>query len=539
MSSSEDSVLTLSDIRSCMKNYRSCLVYQENSRFCNATSQPTWIKAFLSRAIICCIAQYSGNLENSEVSNFIRKNIGATSHNIDEKIQYLYEELIKDDCQSIEEEEKHLCIALSRCAYLYFLDDYKKKKSTTMELKIFKKLSEITFLTPEGKKLSDKIKSSLIASIGLKIGRQCLPCKYTFDKEKESNLSEVLASIDSVKLLTAAIITALNYQNDNMERRTTDDKVDQLTKHIHSYLLSDIGKKSKIEELTIEKIYKAVAPKSVIVICRSEKYDSETGKPIKSFLVNDLLAEEALEFMGLDAELLNLDLIDAKKLFTINLCESAGALKDLLRKCYPMIETIWTRIAKNIRNNYLHTLRASSYYDDAGEVTHELDEVDYPIPAYKKRLRIILNRTYPDITGIIQQCGCDEDFFTNCSLEISTDKPDRIIEMVIDSIVALILISFCYCKTLYDDKELYILKKNYIEKLRTCIQNKFAHIPSGNGGNNMVNWEEIFVFLKGLRNQLIEDGQFERAEDIDKYLEQKNIGFHDENSKLPPSRGRD
>lgn len=123
MSSGEDSVLTLSDIRNCMRNYWPSLVYQQDALFYQATSQPKWMSAILSHAIIGCMTQNSGDFENSEASNFIRKNIGARSHNVDAKLRYLYEELIKDDYRAIAEEEAHLHIALSRCAFIAALND--------------------------------------------------------------------------------------------------------------------------------------------------------------------------------------------------------------------------------------------------------------------------------------------------------------------------------------------------------------------------------------------------------------------------------
>lgn len=243
MSSSEESVLTLSDIRSCMRNYWPSLVYQQDSLFYQATSQPKWMSAILSHDIIGCMTQNSGDFENSEASNFIRKNVGARSHNIDAKLRYIYEELIKDDYRAIAEEETHLHIALSRCAYISALNDSQKWGSSKQGVKISDRyrdyLSGITSLSPEGEQLSKKIRSSLIASVGLKIGRQCLPYDYTSDDTKESNLPEILGSIDSVKLLTAAIIIALNYQNNSLERRENDETVDALTKRIHKFLLSD------------------------------------------------------------------------------------------------------------------------------------------------------------------------------------------------------------------------------------------------------------------------------------------------------------
>lgn len=257
MSSSENPALTLSDIRACMRRYCRGLVYQQDSLFYQATSQPKWMSAILSRAIIGCMTQNSGAFENSEASNFIRKNIGVPSHNIDAKLRYLYDELIKDDYRAIAEEEAHLHIALSRCAYILSLNDSQMWGSTKSGAKISDRykdnLSNITTLSPEGAQLSIDIKNSLIASIGLKIGRQCLPYDYTSDDVKEGKLSEILGAIDSVKLLTAAIIIALNYQNNSLERRNNDKTVDALTKRIHEFLLANPterphGRKSAVSE---------------------------------------------------------------------------------------------------------------------------------------------------------------------------------------------------------------------------------------------------------------------------------------------------
>lgn len=243
MSSGEDSALTLDDIRSCMRKYWRSLVFLQNSQFYQATSQPKWMKAILSHTIVGIMARNSGELDDSEASNFIRKNIGAKSHKIDAKLRYLYEELIKDDYRAIAEEEAHLHIVLSRCAYISTLSDSQIWGSTKQGKRISDKykenLSGIKALSSEGEVLSKEIRSSLIASIGVKIGRQCLPYNYTSDDMKESNLPEILGTIDSVRLLTAAILIALNYQNNSLERRMNDETVDTLTKRIHKYLLSD------------------------------------------------------------------------------------------------------------------------------------------------------------------------------------------------------------------------------------------------------------------------------------------------------------
>lgn len=245
MSSDENSVLTLKDICNCMKKYWPNLVFLQDSQFYQVSSQPKWMKAILSHAIISIMPRNTGELDDSEVSNFMKKNIKATSHTIDAKLKNIYKELTKEDCRAIEEEEAHLHIVLSRCAYILSLDDSKKwgsmskDKGRQLSDRYKTVLSGIKTLSPEGKALSNEIRSSLIASIGLKIGRQCLPYDYTSDAIKESQLPKILAAIDSVRLLTAVILIALNYQNDSSERRMNDATVDTLTKRIHEYLLSD------------------------------------------------------------------------------------------------------------------------------------------------------------------------------------------------------------------------------------------------------------------------------------------------------------
>ncbi len=258
MSSDEDSVLTLKDICNCMKKYWPNLVFLQDSQFYQVSSYPKWIKAILSHAIISFMPRNSGELDSSEVSNFINKNIGAPSHNIDAKFNNIYKELTKEDCRAIEEEEMHLHIVLSRCAYILALDDSKKwgsiskHKGRQLSDRYKTVLSGIKTFSPEGKALSNEIRSSLIASIGLKIGRQCLPYYYTSDDIKESQLPEILKEIDSVRLLTAAIIIALNYQNNSSERRINDETVDSLTMRIHSYLLPDSTSRTRSSSVSID-----------------------------------------------------------------------------------------------------------------------------------------------------------------------------------------------------------------------------------------------------------------------------------------------
>ena len=244
MESYEKSVLTLNDIRSCMNEQKKNLVYMEDSQFYQALSQPKWMKAILSKGISDCITQNDGEFESSEVTNFLKKDLNATSHPINTKLSLLYNRLISDGISSIEEEENHLRIVLSRCAYIKDLEDSKKWGTSTGRRQISeryqKDLSQISSLSAEGAELSRLFSNSLINLASPMIGSQCLPYNYTSDDDQVQNLPEILRRIDGVKLLTAAIIISLNYKNNYTSYRDNDKHIDQLTKTIFQYLLPEL-----------------------------------------------------------------------------------------------------------------------------------------------------------------------------------------------------------------------------------------------------------------------------------------------------------
>lgn len=238
MSNGKDAPLTLADIRGCMKNYENNLVYQQDHMFIQVTSQPTWMRAMLTKSIIDCMTQKSGVLLDSEATNFMGKKLKAESHKVAAKFKAVYSEVKIDG--AIEEEETQVRIALGRCAYVSSLDDSQKWGDLNQISDRYNNaLAGIISLSPDGERLARKIKSSLIESFGLKIGRQCLPYSYTKNDDQERRLPSVLEAIDGVKLLTAAIITALNYQNNSLERRENDKEVDALTRRIQKYLLPE------------------------------------------------------------------------------------------------------------------------------------------------------------------------------------------------------------------------------------------------------------------------------------------------------------
>lgn len=539
MNSGKDSALTLNDIRNCMRNYCSSLVYQQDSLFYQATSQPKWMRAFLSHAIIGCMTQNSGEFENSEASNFIRKNIGAEYHNIDNKLRNLYEELIKDDCRAIAEEEAHLRIALSRCAYVLALNDSQIWGPSKQGLKISDRykdnLSGITSLSPEGEQLSNRIKSSLIASIGLKIGRQCLPYYYTSDDIKESNLPKILESIDGVRLLTATILIAINYQNNNLERRPNDKEVDALTKRIYQFLFSKPAgvhnKSTTITEnvyslLTLGTIFNGTAYRKIVATLNTE------NRKLNVSFLNDIEHNNILTFLGLDNDIFDSSSVNIEKLVTENYCDSADTLKSFFDKCANILESVWKHLVDEIETNLSYTFSASSYFEETQKMpTQYSDLTPYSIPTHTVRWDNALEQACSSVKNIIQSTRVGVDFFMNCKKEVSADS-------IIEYIATLVLISFCYCKTPTNSEVETAIKTRYRKVLLEFVRKKFDYNSSDNNGSAMSALREGIQDLLNLRDQLWSEGQYAYASVIDKFYNELKLSHNDENSLIPPSRNR-
>lgn len=302
-----------------------------------------------------------------------------------------------------------------------------------------------------------------------------------------------------------------------------------------------IGEDVPFESLTIDKVYKAVAKYDVITIC-----DPVTGQLLHSVLSSDISAEESMAFLGLDAELLDPSMINVKTFFDANFCDSADVLKSMLSNFCTILDTVWARIAKNIKNNFLRSLSASTFYADTRVIPQRQSDLK-AYPVNEERLWIVLNQTYTTaVTGVIKSTGIAEEFFRGCKLEIAPKNPSQGIEKAIDGIVALILLCFCCCQTSFVDEELSLLTKRYQSELRERIHEKFDYIPPGGSGGSLFDPEALQIGLQDLLSlgeQLSSEGLYEYASrtlEIWKiFTDGFNLNYNDENSLFSPSMGRE
>lgn len=252
-----------------------------------------------------------------------------------------------------------------------------------------------------------------------------------------------------------------------------------------------------------------------------------------------------MAFLGLDEELLDPSMINVKTFFDINYCGSVDVLKSLLSRFCTMLDAVWARIAKNIKNNFMRSLSASTFYADTKVIPQRQSDLK-AYPVNEERLWIVLNQTYTTVvTEIIKSTGIAEELFKDCKLEITPKNSSQGIEKAIDGIVALILTCFCCCQTPFFDEELGRLTKKYQEALRACIEKKFDYIPPSGSAGSLFDPEVLQIELRqlqmlwALREQLLSEGQYAHAAVIDKFLDPFNLRYNDENSLLPPSMGRD
>lgn len=295
-----------------------------------------------------------------------------------------------------------------------------------------------------------------------------------------------------------------------------------------------VGNDIQYENLTIKKIYDTIAQYEIITIC-----DPAKGLLINSVLAADVSTEESITFIGLDTELFDPRLIDIEQFFGINYFESADALKSLLSRFCTMLDAVWARIAKNIKNNFLHSLSASTFFADTKKLPHNQSDLK-AYPVNEERLRIVLNQIYPAITRLIKDIGIAEEFFKNCNLEVTPNKGSINVEKAIDGIVALLLLCFCCCQTSFVDEELDQLKNRYQRELLVRIREKFDYNPPSDSGGSLLDPEALQIELQrllALREQLLSEGQYAHASVIEKFFDGLNLSYNDENSLLPPSMG--
>ena len=354
----------------------------------------------------------------------------------------------------------------------------------------------------------------------------------------ESFIDEEVDDIDRAKNnLSQAFYKFLRYDSsikDTFIRETTGSK---LYKYVGEPQEWGIGKKIKNEALTIKTIYEAVAQNEILTIC-----DSASGVMMEAVLATDITAEEAIAFLGIDTRRIDLSLIDIKRFFDSNYLEPADVLKSLLSKYCTMLDAVWAELARCIKNNLLHSLSASTYFRDTRRVPRNQSDYLKAYPLNADRLGIVLKQIFPSIIKIIKAFGLEAEFFKNCDLEIESEDGIIDIEKAVDGIVSLLLLCLCCCQTAYVDEKLDRLRKRYHDNLLSLIQIKFDYIPPDNSGDSLFDPEALqkgVQDLLSLRGQLLSEGQYAKASVIDKFFDRLKLSYNDENSLLPPSRGRE
>lgn len=361
----------------------------------------------------------------------------------------------------------------------------------------------------------------------------------------ESFIDDEVDDIERAKnSLSQAFYKFLRYDSsirDTFIRETTGSK---LYKYVGEPQKWVVGEKIKNETLTIKMVYDTVAQSEILSIC-----DPGSGVLIDSVLATDIKPGDAIAFLGIDTRQFNLKLTDSKRFFDTNYLESAEALKSLLSRYCTMLDAVWAQIARSIKNNFLHSLSASTYFRDTRGVPHNQSDYLRAYPLNMERLGIVLKQIYPSIIKIIKDFGFEEEFFKNCNLEIESEEGIINIEKAIDGIVSLLLLCLYCCQTAYVDEALDRLKKRYHDDLVKRIQKKFDYTPPSNSGDSLFDPEALQIglqdFLVGLqdllvlRGQLLSEGQYAKASVIEKFFDGLNLSYSDENSLLPPSRGRE
>lgn len=339
------------------------------------------------------------------------------------------------------------------------------------------------------------------------------------------------------KILSQAFYKFLRYDSSIKDTFIKEKTGGKLFKYKGEPQVWFVGENIQNEILTVKKIFDAVVQYEILTIC-----DPATGILVDSVLTEDVTLEESVAFIGLDKGLFDTRLIDSKQFFEANYLKSAEVLKSLLSRYCTILDAVWAQVAKNIKNNFLHSLSASTFYKDTKGVPHNQSDYLKAYPLNEDRLGIVLKQIYPSITNLIKDLGLEEEFYKNCDLEITSEEGIVDIEKAIDTIVSLLLLCLCCCQTIYIDEELDCLKKQYQGNLRALIREKFGYVSPSNGGEGLFDPEALRKELQdlfALRGQLLSDGLYAYASVIEKFFDRFELSYNDENSLLPPSSGRE
>lgn len=291
-----------------------------------------------------------------------------------------------------------------------------------------------------------------------------------------------------------------------------------------------VGNEKGDTDLTLYAIFTAVAYRKIV---------ASIDKPNQKFnasLLDEIEMENILTFLGLDADVFDPSLIEVEKLITRNYCDSAEFFTSLIDRYTDILDGVWNHLKKNIETNLSYTFSASSYFEETQIIPAKVGDLKlYFIPVRSQRWNNALERACSSVKNIIQSTRVGVDFFANCKAEVNPDK-------VIDYIAAIVLASIYYCKTPTNGDNGSAIKARYSQKLRELIRGNFGYVSPSNGGESLVDPEALRIELQdlfALRGQLLSDGLYAYASVIEKFFDGLKLSYNDENSLLPPSRGRE
>jgi hypothetical protein len=142
-----------------------------------------------------------------------------------------------------------------------------------------------------------------------------------------------------------------------------------------------------------------------------------------------------------------------------------------------------------------------------------------------------LQRICPSIKELIETTNAGIDFFGYCDISV---KPNT----VIDYIVALILVCFCYCQSDEENEQLSQHRTRYQSKLTDLIRERFNYSPPSDGKETII--EEIQRLLIELQVDVEDVGLDSAVSKVSKINDLLNLlGYNDANSLLPHSKGRE
>ncbi len=286
-----------------------------------------------------------------------------------------------------------------------------------------------------------------------------------------------------------------------------------------------LGEDSKEIQLTLYKLFTIIGYGDVIAAI------TKTTNTIDACLTSDAEPRNILSFLGLDHILSDdkMPLFATDRLVTEGHCK-ADFLNSLLARFSISLNAIWKTLRDRIGQNLSLSLNASIYHYETKEIPARLTDLKgYSVT--NERLERSLQRICPSIKELIETTNAGIDFFGYCDISV---KPNT----VIDYIVALILVCFCYCQSDEENEQLSQHRTRYQSKLTDLIRERFNYSPPSDGKETII--EEIQRLLIELQVDVEDVGLDSAVSKVSKINDLLNLlGYNDANSLLPHSKGRE